>query len=115
GIAKMVQKSIVANFDAISLFGEVSPVCSGAELNYLALENFGSADNPKADLDVFTEKIAGPLLGGPQQARQYINFARLTQNKAQIPDALKEIYAQCAKYPAPIAHRWAWLGEYLNS
>jgi hypothetical protein len=115
-IAEMVQKSITANFDAISLFGEVSRVCAGPELNYLALENFGSAANPKAELDLFLDQVAAPLLGGPRQARQYLNYARLLDaDRGQIPNALKEIYAQCALYPPPISHRWAWLGEYLNS
>ena len=86
-----------------------------AELN-LALENYGSAANPRADLNVFLEKVAEPLLGGPEQARKFLQYARLLEgNQDGIPEALKEIYAQCGKYPPPIAHRWAWLGEYLNS
>jgi hypothetical protein len=115
-IAEMIQKSMAANFDAISLFGEMSPVNSGPELNYLALENYGSADNPKADLNLFLEKVAAPLLGGPEEAKKYLRYARLLDDdKAKIPEALTDIYAQCGKFPPKIAHRWAWLGEYLNS
>ena len=88
-IAEMVQKSMAANFDAISIFGEMSPVNAGPELNYLALENYGSAANPRADLDVFLEQVAGPLLGGAAQARQYLQCARLLDGKREkIPEAL---------------------------
>ncbi len=113
-ISEMVQKSIASGFDAISLFGEVSPVNSGSELNYLALENLGSAANPKADLSVFVDKVAAPLLGGPAQARKYLKYARLLDDdKNAIPAALSDIYAECGKHPAQVAHRWAWLGNYL--
>jgi len=114
-IADMVQRSMAHGFDAISLFGEVSPFDTGAELNYLALQNYGSAANPRADLDVFLRDVAAPLLGGEKYAHDYLRFARLLDDRQQIPGALKEIYARCATLPPDIARRWVWLANYLAS
>jgi hypothetical protein len=114
-IADMVQRSMSHGFDAISLFGEVSPFDTGAELNYLALKNYGSAANPKADLEVFLRDVAAPLLGGEKNAHDYLRYARLLDGRQQIPGALKEIYARCGTLPPDIARRWAWLGNYLAS
>ena len=114
-IADMVQRSIAHGFDAISLFGEVSPFDTGAELNYLALKNYGSTANPRADLEVFLKDVAAPLLGGEKYAHDYLRFARLLDDRQQIPGALKEIYARCGTLPPDIARRWAWLATYLAS
>jgi len=114
-IADMVQRSIAHGFEGISLFGEVSPFHTGAELNYLALEHYGSAANPKADPDLFVRQIAAPLLGGPENARDYLRYARLVDQRDKIPSALKEIYARCAALPPEPALRWVWLANYLAS
>jgi hypothetical protein len=114
-IADMVQQSLRHGFDAISLFGEVSPFHAGSELNYLALTNYGSAGNPQAKLDVFLRDVAGPLLGGEKQARDYLRYARLLADRPRVPDALKEIYPLSATLPARAAQRWVWLANYLAS
>jgi hypothetical protein len=112
-ISDMFQHSISAGFDAISLFGEVSPLNAGAELNYLALANYGSPANPQADLDLYLRSVAGPLLGGPDLARAYLRYARLVDTPDQLPDALKKIYVLSAKLPPTPARRWVWLANYL--
>lgn len=115
-LAELVQQSVAHGFDAMSIFGEVSPYNACAELNYLALENFGGATNPRADLGVFLREVAAPLLGGEKQAQEYLRFARLVADPPRISQALQQIYAHCgAAKPPAIAHRWAWLGEYLGS
>jgi hypothetical protein len=114
-IADMVQKSMQANCDAVSLFGEVSPFHAGAELNYLALETYGSSANPKADLTIFLQDTAAPLLGGKDAADTFFRCARSIAQPGSIPAVLKEVYAQCGKQPGDIARRWAWLGNYLGS
>jgi hypothetical protein len=114
-IAEMVQRSAAHGFDAISLFGEVSPFHAGAELNYLALIDYGSARNPNARLDLFLDKVAGPLLGGAQAARDYLRYARLVSKPAEIPAALKDIYARCGRVPPSAARRWVWLANHLAS
>jgi hypothetical protein len=114
-IADMVQRSMAHGFDAISLFGEVSPFNAGAELNYLALANLGSAANPKAELDVFLRDVAGPPLGGADAAREYLRLARCLDDRKRIPDALKSIHARCAGLPIEAALRWMWLANYLAS
>jgi hypothetical protein len=114
-IAKMVQKSAASGFDGISLFGEASPFHTGAELNYLALADFGSAVNPEADLDAFQQRVAAPLLGGVDNARDFIRFARLLNDPKQIPAALASIYGRLASLPPDAARRWCWLANHLAS
>ena len=114
-IADMVQQSIAHGFDAICLFGENSPFHTGAELNYLALENYGSAVNPGADVNMFLRDVAAPLLGGEKDAHDYLKYARLLSNRDRIPDALKDIHIRCGKLPPAVARRWTWLANYLAS
>jgi hypothetical protein len=114
-IAELVHQSVTHGFDTISLFGEVSPFHAGAELNYHALENFGSAANPKADLDAFLRDVAGPLLGGEERARDYLRFARLVSDRERIAEALEKIYSRLSALPRAAARRWAWLANHLAS
>ena len=114
-IAEMVQRSIPSGFDGVSIFGEVSPFHTGAELNYLALENYGSDSNPTANVDVFLRDVAGPLLGGEECARDYLRFARLRDNRAAIPQALGDVLERVGKLPRGPARRWAWLADFLAS
>ena len=111
----MVQESTAHGADILSLFGEVSPFQTGAELNYLALENFGSAANPRANLDVFLRDIAGPLLGGEAHAHAFLKYSKLKNQRDRIPEALKDIYGRCGILPPEAAPRWAWLGNFLAS
>jgi len=114
-IADMVAKSVGHDFDGISLFGESSPFHAGAELNYLALADYGSGDNPEADLDSFLTRVAGPLLGGPDLAREYLGFARLIDARQEIPAALTEMRRIAAGLDGRPAQRWVWLANYLAS
>jgi hypothetical protein len=108
----MVQKSMDAGFDAISLFGEVSPFSTGAELNYLAMADFGSRDNPKADVDAFLRRVAAPLLGGTDHAREFVRFSHLRGEK-EIPAALESIYRRLPSLAPDAARRWCWLANHL--
>jgi hypothetical protein len=114
-IAKMVQESTARGADTMTLFGEVSRFQTGAELNYVALENFGSAANPKAELDRFLREVAGPLLGGEAYAHAFLKYADLKKEPHKIPQALKDIYGRCGLLPPEAARRWAWLGNFLAS
>jgi hypothetical protein len=119
-IARMVQQSVTSGIDGISLFGEVSPFRTGAELNYLALEHFGNADNPQSDQDAFVERIAAPLLGGEDHARDFVRFAglldaRFPDNRKGVPAALTNIYGRLATLPPDAARRWCWLANQLAS
>ena len=116
----MVQQSVTSGIEGISLFGEVSPFQTGAELNYLALEHFGSADNPQSDQAAFIERIAAPLLGGKDHARDFVRFAglldaRFPDNRKEIPAALTNIYGRLATLPPDAARRWCWLANQLAS
>ena len=114
-LAEMVQRSIDHGFDAISIIGEVSPQQAGAELNYLALANYGSTSNPRAELEVFLRDVASPLLGGLGRARDFLRYARLSQDPKQIPAALRAIHALCGRLALEPAQRWVWLANYLGS
>ena len=114
-IANLVQRSMAAGFDGISLFGEVSPFHAGAELNYLALADYGGAGNPNAGLDAFQQRVAAPLLGGADHARDFVRFARLRGDQAQIPAALTSIYGRLPSLPPDAARRWCWLANQLAS
>lgn len=114
-IADMVQKSMAHGYEGISIFGEVSPFHTGAELNYLALENYGSGANPSANLDVFLRDVCDPLLGGANQAQDYLRYARLLETREKIPQGLMEIYKRSATLPPKAAQRWNWLANYLAS
>ncbi|MHB1457676.1 MAG: hypothetical protein ACYC0V_12250 [Armatimonadota bacterium] len=76
-ITDMVQQSLAHGIDGISIFGEVSPFNTGAELNYLAFENYGSEKNPKIDVDLFVSDVAAGLLGGKKEAEDFLRFARM--------------------------------------
>lgn len=114
-IADMAQHSMASGFEGLSLFGEVSPYHTGAELNYLALENCGSAANPGADLEVFLRDVAAPLLGGEELAHDYLRCARTVDDLDRIGHALASIYARLASLPPSVARRWAWLANWLAS
>ena len=119
-IAKMVQQSAASGFDGISLFGEVSTFHTGAELNYLALADFGSSANPRSDQDSFIERIAGPLLGGPSHAVDFVKFAglldaRFPGRRKDIPTAIASIHGRLAAMPPDAARRWCWLANQLAS
>jgi hypothetical protein len=114
-LADLTARSMAAGCDTMSIFGEVSAFHAGAELNYLAFQHYGSAANPRADLDLFLREVAGPLLGGPQAARDYLRFARLLPARAEIPGALKDIYTRLGKLPPHQARRWVWLANFLTS
>src|SRR4029078_5252796 len=90
-ISDMVGRSVAHGFHAISLFGEVSAFCGGGALNDLALEHFGSAGNPAADVEVFLRDVAGPLLGGKAEAAQFLQFAGLS-HPPQVTPRLPHIY-----------------------
>ena len=105
----------IAGFDTISLFGKVSPFHAGAELNYLALADFGSRDNPQADLDDFLHHVADPLLGGEGSGHDFLRYARLLENRGKIPPALKEINVRLGTLPPEAARRWTWLANFLAS
>ncbi len=114
-IATMTRESIEHGADVTSLFGEVSPLNTGAELNYLALENFGSSRNPSADVNVFLRDVAAPLLGGESHAHAYVTYAGLKDAPGRIPQALEDIYKRCGSLPPQAARRWAWLANFLAS
>lgn len=114
-IADMAQRSMAAGCDSLSLFGEVSPFHTGAELNYLALADYGSARNPRAGLESYLADVAGPLLGGADAAREYLAFARLLDDRAKIPAALESIRKRLSGLQGEPARRWIWLANHLAS
>ena len=71
--------------------------------------------NPDADVDSLLERVAGPLLGGPDLARQYLQFARLIDRREEIAQALGAMRRIAASLDGRPAQRWVWLANYLAS
>jgi hypothetical protein len=115
GIAALARQCALHGFDAISIFGEVSPFHPGAELNYLAFEDFASSSNPGSSVDLFLKEKAAPLLGGEAEARDFLHLARSRAKGPELAGILRRIYDRVGKLPAPAARRWAWLATYLSS
>lgn len=113
-LAEVAQKSLAQGFDGLSIFGDKGPSRSGCELNYLALADYGSAANPTADLDSFLQRVAAPLLGGEQAAREYLRLARLIEAPEQLEDAVAAARRQAAQRSGREADRWTWLAWYLS-
>lgn len=119
-IAKLVKMSMAAGIQGITMFGEVSPLLTGAELNYLALTDFGSTSNPTASRQLFEERIAAPLLGGADNAYDFAQFAglldRLYPDRLnQIPAALPQMYSRLTTLTPEAARRWCWLASEMAS
>jgi hypothetical protein len=114
-IAEMARQSMAHGFEGLSLFGENSPFHTGNELNYLALADFGSAANPEASLDSFLDRVAAPLLGGADLAREYLELARLVERPAEITGRLSRVHAVAGQLGGRPAQRWSWLATYLAS
>jgi hypothetical protein len=115
GIAALARQGVLHGFDALSIFGEVSPVQVGAELNYLAFEDFAGSENPKSSMDLFFKERAAPLLGGEGEAREFLDLARVRSRPSEIPAALRRIYDRIGKVPPAAARRWCWLATFLSS
>ncbi|HQK95234.1 MAG TPA: twin-arginine translocation signal domain-containing protein [Armatimonadota bacterium] len=114
-IAEMAGRSATHGFDALSIFGESSPFHAGSELNYLALADYGSDSNPACELSSFLDRVAAPLLGGPERARRFLEIARLIDHREQIPEALADGRRIAADLSGRPAQRWTWLCNYLAS
>src|SRR5262249_46082837 len=70
----------------MSVFGEVSPLETANEINYLAFATFANA--PAATWEAFVDGVLGPLLGGPAAAGAYLSMLELLQAPAPAaPDA----------------------------
>ncbi len=119
-MAEFARRSGEAGFEAMSLFGEVSPFETGAELNYLALRDFASSWNPASDLASFLERVAAPRLGGLANAQDFLAFAGLLDRRhperlGEIPRALAQIYGRMSSLQPDAARRWCWLANRLAS
>lgn len=113
-LAEVAQKSLAHGFDGLSIFGEKSPFRTGSELNYLALADYGSPDNPEADLESFLRRVAGPLLGGAERAAEYLRLARQIDEPEELESAVAEARRQAAGLTGRVADRWTWLAWYLS-
>jgi len=113
-LALMAQQSLAQGFDGLSIFGDKSPFRTGCELNYLALADYGSAANPDASLESFLTRVAGPLLGGPERATEYLRLARLIAVPQELDGAATQARRHAAQLTGRPAERWTWLAWYLS-
>ena len=113
-IRRQCRLSSSSGFDAVSMFGEVSPFEANAEFNYLALQYF--ADTPDASLDDYAKDVMAPRLGGVDRAHDWIMWANLEVEPERIPDAtakIARIAADAADREA--RRRWMQLAGRLES
>jgi len=113
-LAEMARRSIAGGFDGLSIFGEKGSFRTGCELNYLALADYGSADNPAADLDSFLARVAASLLGGVELAKEFLRLARLIEAPEELERAAAEARRHAAQLAGRPADRWTWLAWYLS-
>ena len=117
-VGEMARRSVATGCSGTSLFGEVSPFHTGAELNYLALASFGSDGNPDSDVDIFLRDVGATLLGGEAAAHDFMRYAtdaRTPQRRSDIPAMLRDIYRRVGSMADAPARRWGWLANYLAS
>lgn len=114
-LAALTKASLDHGFDGFSIFGESSPFNANAELHYLAFADFGSPANPECDLESFVDRVAGPLLGGPERARLYLELAVLKNDPAAAASGADRALRAAAGLEGRPAQRWAWLANHLAS
>ena len=113
-LAVMARQSLDHGFDGLSIFGEKLPFHTGCELNYLALADYGSTTNPTADLNAFLDRVAAPLLGGSDLAREYLQLARAMDEPERLEAAAATARGRAAVLGGRPAERWGWLAWYLS-
>lgn len=94
--------------DGMNIFGEVSPFETANEINYLAFAAFST--DIELTWDAFVADVLGPLLGGPDLAREYV---RILDDVTKGRD-LSAGAGRAMRLADGVAHegahrRWVWL------
>jgi len=106
--AEFAQKAHAVNFDGVTVFGEVSARQTASEINYRALAAW--ADEPGLVWESFVSTHLGPLLGGPDLARQYV---RLLERPQTSEEDLRSACGILRGQAGATHRRWLWLVEQL--
>jgi hypothetical protein len=111
--ADLARLAAATGMQGMNVFGEVSPLETANEINYLAFATF--ANEPPTTWEAFVERVLGPRLGGAAAAAEYLSLLELLPApEASLREATsraRELAGACAgdeQY-----RRWVWLSDRL--
>jgi len=115
--AAQAQKAAEIGFRGLTVWGEVSPYCTSAEISYLAFARF--TWDPSLTWDRFLAEDVAPLLGGEEAAARYVAIAEEFDASAAIGDdqlaaMAAETLSHAAATGGEASGRWLWLSEQIN-
>jgi hypothetical protein len=94
--------------DGMHIFGEVSPLETANEINYLAFTTF--AADTAITWDAFVSDVLGPLLGGADLAADYVHILENPIAAHELDGAVRRARDQAASVTDDDQHRrWVWL------
>ncbi len=110
----MAKKAHETGFEGLTIWGEPSPYNTSTELSYNAFTRFSW--DPTLSWEDWLRNDAGPLLGGEDAARQYIDLATiLDQNLEPEAGELDRISAEALDAArsgsGEVSRRWLWLAD----
>jgi hypothetical protein len=115
--AALARLAATSGMHGANVFGEVSPLETANEFNYLAFATFSS--EPATTWEAFVDRVLGPLLGGPEAAAEYLSILELLPHPetAETPPGeaalraaagrARELTARCTGDEQH--RRWVWL------
>ncbi len=110
----MIKKAHETGFDGLTVWGEPSPYHTSTELSYNAFARFSW--DPTLSWDDWLRNDAGPLMGGDEAARRYIELASTLDQHAQLERSVLDRIAGEAldavrSSSGDVSRRWLWLAD----
>ena len=109
--AKMMQLASQVGLRGATIFGEVSDLSVSNELNYLAFARFGY--DASLTWNEFIKKDLSPILGGEENALQFLLFLQTPQEEKSLEKALAEAHERMRALSGDQYRRWVWLENRL--
>ncbi|MBX3070529.1 MAG: hypothetical protein KF883_08555 [Thermomicrobiales bacterium] len=110
----MAKKAHQTGFDGLTVWGEPSPYHTSTELSYNAFARF--TWDPSLSWDDWLREDAGPLLGGEEAARRYIDLSitldqHANLDRAELDRITGEALDAVRSSSGDVARRWLWLAD----
>ena len=109
--AKMMQLASQAGLRGATIFGEVSDLSVSNELNYLAFARFGY--DASLTWNEFIKKDLSSILGGEENALQFLLFLQTPQEEKSLEKSLAEARERMRALSGDQYRRWVWLENRL--